>query len=55
MVANLSLDDHCAEGHRLGKCMVRSAFASVEVDQTQGGLRKCIRPLASRSLLATRP
>ena len=43
------------EGHRLGKCMVRSVFASAEMLLTHSGLRKCIRPLASRPLLATRP
>jgi putative transposase len=43
------------EGHRLGKCMVRSVFASAGSLLTQSGLRKCIRPLASRPLLATRP
>lgn len=43
------------EGHRVGKCMVRSGFASVEFHPTQDGLRKRIRPLASRPLLATRP
>jgi hypothetical protein len=43
------------EGHRLGKCMVRSVFASAGSLLTHSGLRKCIRPLASRPLLATRP
>jgi 4-hydroxy-3-polyprenylbenzoate decarboxylase len=37
------------------ECMVRSAFASAGSLLTQSGLRKCIRPLASQPLLATRP
>lgn len=55
LVANLSLDNLVLKDIASGLCMVRSAFASAGWLLTQSGLRKCIRPLASQPLLATRP
>ena len=54
LVANLSLEKLVLKASRR-ECMIRSVFASARVLLTQSGLRKCIRPLASRPLLATRP
>jgi putative transposase len=55
LVANLSLENLVLKDIAEGLCMVRSFFASAGLLLTHSGLRKCIRPLASRPLLATRP
>ena len=52
---NVEAGEAGVEGHRGGKCMVRSVFASAGVLLTHSGLRECIRPFASQPFLATRP
>jgi putative transposase len=55
LVANLSLDNLVLEDIASGNVWVRPVFASAGLLLTHSGLRKCVRPFASRPLLATRP
>jgi transposase-like protein len=55
LVAELSLDKLVLKDIASGNVWSAPFFANVEMLLTPGGLRECIRPLASRPLLATRP
>ena len=55
LVANLSLDNLVLKDFASGNVWSAPFFASAGSLLTHSGLRKCIRPLASRPLLATRP
>jgi putative transposase len=55
LVANLSLDNLVLKDFASGNVWSAPFLQSAGLLLTHSGLRKCIRPLASRPLLATRP
>ena len=55
LVAELSLEKLVLKDIASGNVWSAPLLQAQRLLLTQGGLRKCIRPLASRSLLATRP